>query len=313
MLIKKKFLFLLILVLFIESFYLPCYSLEGKRPKIGLVLGGGGARGGAHVGVLKIFEKEKIPVDLIVGTSVGALIGALYAGGVSPDELEEYAIEGAYKKVYRTRVPVFRTIFLPINKLVYKITKKPFYAGLYNDHDLHRFVNDAILQSGDINIAVPLSIIAVDLVSGKPVVIMSGDVGLAVQASTAIPGLRQPVQFGDQLLIDGGVLNNLPIEEAKNLGADIIITISIDPWQEACVPQTDFNTFEKVLTRVINLSLIAQSENKLNHADVVIKPSVSDIGILDLGEENLKRAIKAGENAAYEVIPQIRKLINKNK
>ena len=277
------------------------------RPKLGLALGGGGARGAAHIGILRVFEKENIPIDYLVGTSAGALIAALYAGGVSPDELEKYILSGVIKKVYKTNVSIVRALFINFSRAVKTFFGKPFYAGLYNDHRLHYFVDSAISKSdGTINLAIPLNIIAVDLVTGLPVVIKSGDVGLAVQASTAIPTLRQPIPINDQLLIDGGVLRNVPVDEAKKMGADIVIAINVDEKLETTHLQ-DFRTFEAVITRVIGIGLKAQSGNVLDKADVVIIPDLSDVGILDLGRENLLRAIKAGEEAAMKKIPEIKK------
>lgn len=276
------------------------------RPKIGLALGGGGARGAAHIGVLRVLERENIPVDYLVGTSAGALIAALYSGGVCPDKLEEHVLSGAIKKVYKTDFSIFRASFFYLNKTFRTIFGKPFYAGLYNDHRLHHFINSLISkEDGSIDMVIPLHILAVDLASGLPVVIKSGDVGLAVQASTAIPTLRQPIVINNQVLIDGGVLKNVPIEEAKKMGSDIVIAVDVDSKLENMSPK-DFRSFEGVITRVITLGLKAQSEYILEKADVVITPALN-IGILDLDEESLAKAIKAGEDETIKMLPKIKK------
>ena len=277
------------------------------RPKVGLALGGGGARGAAHIGVLKVFEREQIPIDYLVGTSAGALIASLYSGGVDPDELEQHVLTGAIHKVYKTDFSIFRAFYIFFNKTFRALFHKPFYAGFYNDHRLHRFVNDLIVKDdGTINIAIPLHIIAVDLITGLPVVIKSGDVGLAVQASTAIPTLRQPIPINDQLLVDGGVLKNIPIEEAKKMGADFTIAVDVDSKLETVKPK-DFRSFESIITRIINLGLKAQSEHILEKADIVISPNLTEIGILDLDEVSLAKAIKAGEEEAIKMMPLIKK------
>ena len=302
---------LLVSCFFLLLLALPSYAENTPviRPKIGLALGGGGARGAAHIGILRVFERENIPVDYLVGTSAGAFVAALYAGGVNPDEIEKHVLSGAMKKVYKTDISMVRALFLRLNKVTRIFLGKPFYAGLYNDHRLHNFVDRVISKSdGTIEVAIPLNIIAVDLVTGLPVVIKSGDVGLAVQASTAIPTLRQPIRIGDQLLIDGGVLRNIPVGEAKKMGADIVIAVDVDSKLETTTPQ-DFKSFEAVITRVITIGLKAQSENILDKADIVIKPDLKGIGILDLDNKNLEEAIKAGEEAAIKKIPEIKKRI----
>lgn len=302
----------LILLLITQSLLLSPVFAESNpvvRPKIGLALGGGGARGAAHIGVLRVLEKENIPVDNLVGTSAGAFIAALYSGGVSPDEIENYVLSGAMRKVYKTDFSVFRALFLRLNKTFHTFLGLPFYAGLYNDQRLHHFVDQAISRSdGSIELNVPLHIIAVDLISGLPVVIKSGDVGLAVQASTAIPTLRQPIQINDELLIDGGVLKNVPVDEAKKMGSDVVIAVDVDAKLEQR-SQKDFKTYEGVITRVISLGLKAQSEHILDKADIIISPDLTGVNILDLDTKNLAKAIKAGEEEAKKMLPKIKKRI----
>ena len=279
------------------------------RPRIGLALGGGGARGAAHIGVLRVLERENIPIDYLVGTSAGAFIAALYSAGVSVDDLEKYVLSGAIKKVYKTDFSIFRALFIHLNKALHTFFGRPFYAGLYNDHRLHHFVDNVISKSdGTIDLAIPLHIIAVDLITGQPVVIKSGDVGLAVQASTAVPSLRQPIPIHDQLLVDGGVLKNVPVDEVKKMGADLVIAIDVDSKLDVSKPE-DFKTFEGVITRVISLGLKAQSEHILEKADVIISPELTGVGIVDLDSKSLLMAIKAGEEEAIKQLPKIRKKI----
>lgn len=305
----KKIFFASLLLCFFASLPLVSFAANEPviRPKVGLALGGGGARGAAHIGVLRVLERENIPVDYLVGTSAGALIAALYSGGVTTDELEKYVLSGAIKKVYRTNFSIVRALFIHINRALHTFIGRQFYAGLYNDRKLQHFIDQVIVnKDGKIDMNIPLNIIAVDLVSGQPVVIKAGDVGLAVQASTAIPTLRQPIPIDDQLLIDGGVLRNIPIEEAKKMGADFVIAIDVDSSPEEAKLE-DFKSFERVITRVINLGLKAQSKYVLEKADIVISPNLSGVGILDLDTESLHRAIKAGEEIAEKELPRIKK------
>lgn len=301
--------FLLLLSCFLFRFFCPAIAEDHPivRPKVGLALGGGGARGAAHIGVLRVLEREHIPIDNLVGTSAGAFIAALYSGGVSPEDLENHVLSGAIKKVYKTDLSIFRAVYLHLNKVFHTFSGKPFYAGLYNDRRLQRFVNQAISKSdGSIEMNIPLHIIAVDLITGLPVVIKSGDVGLAVQASTAIPTLRQPIHINDELLIDGGVLRNVPVDEAKKMGSDIVIAVDVDAKVENRNLK-DFRTYEGVITRVISLGLRAQSEHTADKADIVISPNLSNVAILDLNPKSLATAIKAGEEEAEKMLPKIRK------
>jgi len=309
---RKKILILIVCFsLFLSSAVLKA-SCENKpviRPKIGLALGGGGARGAAHIGVIKVLERENIPVDYLVGTSAGAFIAALYSGGINPDELENYVLSGAIKKAYNTNFSITRTLFIYLNSIVHTVIHKPFYAGLYNDHKLHHFVNNIISKNyGEINLVIPIHIIAVDLITGHPVVIKSGDIGLAVQASTAIPTLHEPIPINDQVLVDGGILKNIPVEEAKKMGADLVIAVDVDAKTEK-VKKEDFRTFEGIIARVINLGLQAQSEHALEKADIIINPYLIGVSTTDLHSKNLIRAIKAGEDETIKAIPLIRKKI----
>ncbi len=304
---------ILLIFLFITQFLTlsPVYALNASviRPKIGLALGGGGARGAAHIGVLRVLEKENIPIDYLVGTSAGAVTAALYSGGVSLDEIEKYVLSGAIRKAYKTDFSIFRALFIHLNKVMHIFTGKPYYAGLYNDHKLHHFIDNAIsMSNGSIELAIPLNIIAVDLISGLPVVIKSGDVGLAVQASTAIPTLRQPIPINDQLLVDGGVLKNNPVEEVKKMGADIVITVDVDAKLET-IRSDSFTSYEGIITRVIALGLQAQSRSVLDRADVIIIPDLNGVGFLDLNPKSLSTAIRVGEEAAQKAIPLIKKVI----
>ena len=311
--IRKKILLFAFCLLFIsyELISSPVIASNSQviRPKIGLALGGGGARGAAQIGVLRVLEKENIPIDYLVGTSAGAFVAALYSGGVSVDDIEKYVLSGAIKKVYKTDFSFCRAIFIYLNNTFRAFFRKPFYAGLYNDHRLHHFVDNAISMSdGTIELSIPLNIIAVDLISGLPVVIKSGDVGLAVQASTAIPTIRQPIPINDQLLIDGGVLKNIPVEEVKKMGADIVIAVDVDAKLETSTPES-FRSFEGIITRVITLGLKAQSKSILDSADIIISPNLTGVKILDLDPKSLSKAIKLGEEAATKMAPNIKKII----
>ena len=309
--LKIAIIFLLLTSCLVPPFHFPVLaeSTQVVRPKIGLALGGGGARGAAHIGVLRVFERENIPVDYLVGTSAGAFTAALYSGGISPDDIEKHILSGAIQKVYKTDLSMFRAFFIHLNKITHTFFGRPFYACIYNDHRLQHFINQTISKNdGSIELTIPLHIIAVDLITGLPVVIKSGDVGLAVQASTAIPTLHQPIHINDELLVDGGVLKNIPVEEAKKMGSDIVIAVDVDAKLEQ-TNLNNFRTFQGIITRVISIGLKAQSEHILNKADIVISPDLNGVGILNLDPKSLAKAIKAGEEEAERMLPKIKKRI----
>lgn len=314
--LKTNIAFTLTLVFFIFSFYitLPCHS-ESKpiiRTKVGLVLGSGGARGAAHIGVLRVLERENIPIDYLVGTSVGSLVAALYTGGVSLNEMNELVLSGRLKKLYKTKFSIFRALVNFLDNTIRPVSRKTRYPGLYNDHKLCNFVNKTIsMGDGVIDLDIPLTIFAVDLVTGMPVVIESGNVGLAVQASAAIPVLRQPIPINNHLLIDGGVIRDLHVKEARKMGADIVIAVDVDVNEkEEPYKAKDFKSYEDVVNRILQLGLRARSEFILSDTEIIIRPDLKGIDILNLDAENLTKAIKAGEDEATKMIPEIKKKIS---
>ncbi len=252
----------------------------GTRPKIGLALGSGAARGAAHVGVIKVLEQEGIPIDIIAGTSVGAFIGALYAGGQPI---------AAFEKV----LPSVRWGQL-VNLAMHPI-------ALVNNHRMARFVEKYIGPVQFEDLPIPFAAVASDAITGEAYILNKGRVSHAICASTAIPGFIKPVKYGKRLLVDGAVVNPVPVALAKSMGADIVIAVDLST-PELGEPKhfvgSIMNTIELMSKKIV--------EDELQLADIVLKP---DISVNQVSFKLSPFNIAMGEQAAREAIPSIKRKI----
>lgn len=291
----------------------PAFSQDAQqsnatnRPKIGLALGGGGARGAAHVRVLKVLEKEGIPIDYIVGTSIGSVVGGLYAAGVPLDELEQQFASGKLMRSFMT-VPLWlRVAVAPIMVLPRAFGSHP-YDGLYKGNKFRNFlVKDVPVSERNIeDLKIPYSAVGVSLIDGKPHRISKGSLGYAMQASCAVPGLRKPVEIDKNLYCDGGVSANVPVKLCREMGADIVIAVCID---ERLLPEPidNFRKIGSVSERLIKLQLHDVDEPQLQAADLVIHPNVDGVSLISTKKTDAARALKAGEEAALAALPELRK------
>ena len=253
-------------------------------PKIALVLGGGAARGLAHVGVIRVLEQEKIPIQLIVGTSVGSLIGALYAADPNSLNLEwlAFSIEKEdifdYSVVYSKMGPVL-------------------------GDRLEKFVQTKAKVKNLEQMKIPFYPVATDLNTGQTWVFEKGSVARAVRASSSIPGIFQPVEINGRTYVDGGVTDNLPVDIARAKGADIIIAVNI----QKKIDNPQINSLIDVILQSINIMGRELVLYKCRQYDVLIEPSVGDVGLTDFSQK--KRLLEAGMQAARQALPKIRKLM----
>lgn len=255
------------------------------RPTIGLAIGGGGARGFAHIGVLRVLEQEKIPIDLVVGTSVGSLVAALYAdqGRVLDAEYHALAVQSEDLFDYRA---------LAI-----------FSGGLVEGARLEKFLRDHLVNQRIEDMAVPYAAVAVDLKTGETVVFREGLIAPAVHASCAIPGVFVPVRIGDRTLVDGGVTDPIPCDIARELGADVVIALAIP----APIPQEVPKSPLDVALHAVSIMSVEIARLRAGEADVVIWPEVGNISYDDFSQK--KTLIEAGERAARAALPEIRRAI----
>jgi NTE family protein len=256
------------------------------KPKIALVLGGGAARGFAHVGVLRALEQEKIPVDMIVGTSVGSLIGAIYASNPNSFELEWTAFTLEKSDIFD-----------------YGILGAFTGMGVVKGQKLESFVQNKIPVANIENLKLPFAAVATDLNRGVRVVLDRGSVARAVHASSAIPGVFEPVDYQGKMLVDGGVMDNIPISVAREKGADIVIAVDISE------NVTNFNitNLVDVTMQAVNIMFDENVKNKKKDADILIAPAVGDVAMLDFTQK--KRCMQAGIDATQKAMPEIRKKI----
>ena len=256
------------------------------RPKIALVLGGGAARGFAHVGVIRALEQEKIPIDMIVGTSVGSLIGAIYASDLNSFELEWTAFSLEKDNVFDF------TVFSAFTTM-----------GPVKGDRIEEFVKAKVSVANIEDLKIPFAAVATDLNRGTRVVLDHGPVARAVRASSAIPGVFNPVEHQGRLLVDGGVVDNIPISVAREKGADVVIAVDIS---ENVINFNITNLIDVVLQSV-NIMFSENVGFRKRDADVLIAPSVGNVAMLDFTQK--KRCMQAGIEAAQKAMPEIRKKI----
>lgn len=280
-------------------------SKPSRIGKIGLVLGGGGARGLAHIGVLKVFEREGIAIDVLAGTSMGGLIGALYAAGMPPQEIEAEALRrGTAKEIIR---------LLDLN-----ISLRGLLKGTRILNQLADTLGpDLTFQ----DLKIPLAVMAVDLRTGREVMLAEGKVVDAIRATISVPGIFQPVELEPYLLVDGGTLDNVPVEAARKLGAEKVIAVDVlpnfrqnHPGQPPVIapiktPRTPLPWQGLWHVEMIMISAITSYTLQLQAPEIVLRPELpTDMDVL-IGFDRPQVAIAAGEKAAEEALAQIEKII----
>jgi len=250
--------------------------------KIGIALGGGAAKGFAHIGVIKMLEANGFAPAVVAGTSAGSVVGALYASGMNAFELQEKAVA-----LDETRI---RDLQLSS-------------SGLLIGQKLEDYVNDQVRRQPLERLAKPFVAVATRLEDGERTVFAQGNTGQAVRASSSIPGVFQPVVIGRYRFVDGGVVSPVPVDAARGLGADIVIAVDISSKARGQTPTSMLGTVGQSI--IIMGQRLGQAE--LARADVIVQPQVLDIGGTDFSQR--ANAILEGERAALAVMPQIRERV----
>ncbi|MGB7847042.1 MAG: patatin-like phospholipase family protein [Candidatus Acidiferrum sp.] len=253
------------------------------RPGIGLALGGGFARGYAHLGVLRVFEEHQIPIACISGSSIGSILGAAYASGLELCSIIEKCREIRFRDFARWRVS---------------------RLGLANSDRLGALVHHFFNQRQFEDLEIPTAIVATDLGSGDPVVFKQGSLADAIRASCAFPGLFEPVQIGTRYLADGGLVAPVPTLAARELGAEIVVGVSVGMYDDHRGAPT--NMFQ-VVRSAVSAAQKHQFETWERHADLVLRPSLQSVGWDDF--ELIDQIIEAGALAAHSALPHIKKLL----
>lgn len=288
------------------------------RPKIGLALGGGGARGLAHIGVLKVLEELRVPIDYIAGTSSGAIIGGMYAAGLSPDQIEiriasidwddMLSDRLARRDLSYRRKQNDRNYLFPV-ELGMRGLRPIFPRGLIAGQKIGFFLRSATLRAAGVtnfdHLAVPFRAVATDIETGAPVVLNSGDLAEAMQASMAIPGIFSPLEIGGRLLVDGGMSSNVPVDVVRAMGADIIIAVNISaPLLNRKQLESIVDISDQTLS-MLSLKTNQQQLSQLGGDDILITPEVATIGTMEF--ERTTEAVMAGAAAAKAQNPLLHK------
>jgi len=247
--------------------------------KIGLALGGGAARGFAHVGVIKMLEASGIHPDVVAGTSAGSVVGALYASGMGPFQLQQAALALDEASIRDVRL---------------------FSGGLVQGRKLQDYINQEVGNRPIERLQLPFAAVATQLESGQRTVFVLGNTGQAVRASSSVPGVFEPTAIDGKHYVDGGVVSPVPVDAARELGADFVIAVDISAKPDASNPEDMLGIIGKSIT-IMGRQL---GEQELARADEVIHPALDGIGAADFAQKNL--AIMRGEQAALAAIPTIR-------
>jgi NTE family protein len=306
---KKPVLFTLMLLS-----CLTVFSQDAKRPKVGLVLSGGGAKGFAHIGVLKVLEEAGVKIDYIGGTSMGAVIGGLYASGYNATQIDSIFqatnfnelindfIPRSSKNFYEKRNDELYALVLPFTKFKVGIPEA-LSKGMYNFNLLSRLTRN-VRHIRDFNkLPIPFLCIATDIETGEQVVLDKGNLAQAIIASAAFPSLFSPVEINGRLLVDGGVTNNYPIDEVRKLGADIIIGVDV---QDDLLTRKSLKDATRILVQITNLHSIEKMKKNIEQTDIYVKPDIKDYGVISFDKG--KEIIKKGEDATFAVYEKVKLL-----
>jgi NTE family protein len=257
------------------------FSFFKRNRNVGLALGGGAARGLAHIGVLKALTEADIHIDYVAGTSAGSIIGALYCAGYTWEEIKETANTINWGKLITPTVPI---------------------KGLVKTDKLEKFLKKLLKNKSFNDLAIPFRAVAVDISIGEEVVLQKGAVAKAVQASSSIPGIFEPTELGDRLLVDGGLMNNVPADTVRDMGAGIVIAVDLNHYYPKLGKPRN-------IIEIIYSSIFIIMNNKSNKTskftDYLVAPDLSSYSYTNL--KNISELIEKGEQAMITYIPRLKR------
>jgi NTE family protein len=262
------------------------------KVKIGLALGSGGAKGLAHIGVIKALVQNDIPIDFIAGSSVGALIGGLYAVFEDSQKLEEIVLSTSWRQLFSMIDPSLK-------------------GGLIKGKKIKFFLEKIIGKVTFDDLEIPFKAVATDFKTGETVEISRGEVSLAIQASGTLPFVFEPVSWEGKLLSDGGISNPVPVNTVRNMGADIVVAVNLENKSHFMIPFNQKNPYS-IIQRAVRLLVYHLAQDCIKSADIVIEPNTGDLGLVswtkffDRRGENI---ISIGEEATQTILPKVKNLI----
>ena len=315
-------------------------SPKRQRPKVGLVLSGGGAKGMSHIGALKVLEELDIPIDYVVGTSIGSIIGGIYALGYNADEMDSLVRAQDWDLLMKDQVSRSNVSFAfkeDNDRFILTIpfwNRKNFSEETAADQqqeqtgirDVLRNMPGALVKGQNLDqlftklsvgyqddidfntLPIPFACVAVDLNTKEEVVFHSGDIVTAIRASMSIPGYFDPVRIDGQYLVDGGMINNMPADVVKEMGADYIITVDLHHYKKA-KPDAD-QTIPEMLASLLGIMNGEKYHSGRELSDIIIEPNTSEYGVLDFDEVSVDALVDSGRVAALRVLPQLQSLAN---
>lgn len=298
----------------LQAMNLPAQNLQ-DRPRVGLVLSGGAAKGLAHIGVLKVLEEAGIPVDMVAGTSMGSIVGGLYALGYSADSLEKIALSQNWASLLLDEIS--RNNFSNDEKDEFdkymvsfpvKDLRPRLPGGLKTGQNISLFLNRLTLPASAVSdfsqLPRPFLCVAADIVTGEEVVLRKGNLAQALRASMAIPSVFTPVQIGDHLLVDGGIVNNFPADHLKEMGADIIIGVNLGFRLHS---EDELNSLSSILEQSIFFRAAEKNKQNQKLVDILIQPDVYK-NFTAASFNEAAKLIAEGERAARAMWPQLKAL-----
>ena len=314
---KRQRLFTIFMVLWLVA------GTTTARQKVGLVFGGGGAKGAAEVGVLKVLEENGIKPDYIVGTSIGSIVGGLYAAGYTASELETMFKTQEWLSLLTDRESeLSNEPYITKNGVTYifgfpVMDKKSKGLGMMKGERIEQVLDSMVAAKKCRKIEklkIPFRCVAADVRTAQEVVLSKGSVASAMRASMAIPGIFKPVSKGDWLLVDGGMLNNLPVDVCREMGADIVIAIDLQQEEKQPKQKNDNPLLTglgnllgvgAIIDWILNRPDIDKYYENRSKADIYIHPEIQGLDAASFGNKNSAKMIKAGEEAAKKVADQL--------
>ncbi|MBL4663861.1 MAG: patatin-like phospholipase family protein [Flavobacteriaceae bacterium] len=307
-----KHIIIIIIALLIGAFSFA-QETQQKDLKIGVVLSGGGAKGLAHIGVLKVIEEAGIRVDYIGGTSMGAIIGALYASGYNARQLDSIFKRVDFQTLIQDEVPRgAKTFYEKADSEKYAITlpfddfKLSLPSGISKGQNIYNLLSRLLIHVKDVDdfskLTIPFLCVATNIETGKEVILNKGYLPKALAASGALPSLFSPVIINDTIYVDGGVVNNYPVDEVRAMGADIVIGVDV---QDELRGREDLKSAVDVMVQISNYRTINDMVEKRKKTDIYIHPEIKDFSMVSFAEES--KLVNAGEEAAAKLLPNLKK------
>ena len=285
-----------------------------KKLKIGIALGGGGARGLSHIGVLKVLEREKIPIDIIAGTSMGAILGAAYSLDKNlhrieeivkdHSRIEEFNIGFTFSQHDKRKQPFFLKKMSDFLKKSYILNLELRKKCLNDGEGIKKVISELVSDYCFKDTKIPFSAIAADLISGKKIVLSQGKLSEAVLASSSIPGMFSPIKLENKILVDGGIMSVVPVETCRSMGADFIIAVNVSQRMKK---KYDYQNAVDILFRSDAITSNELRSIQLSKADLIISPKVSQIHWANFNKP--EKCIRAGEMAAENKIQELKRKI----